>query len=370
MAPEGSGKHRILVVEDTPDQRAIIKLSLPAFEVVTAEHGLDGLMKLDRVQPDIIISDVMMPEMDGWEFIRNVRQRPGFENTPVIYVTALSSREDMKRGYETGADVYLTKPYDPVRLHKNIDVFIEKFRLPVRPKRFTLAEVDAEDQRMAQMPRVPPRVTVRPSAAEEELEAPLPQDEDPFRPKTAVPPKPRPPMPPAPARVAPPAPSAAAKPREAQPVRLLLVATEGALLGELRQAAAQTHCEVIAADTSSAAMNKTSLYHPDALLLHWQLPDSHAPVLAQLFSESKECRGRPVVVVSDKGLSRGERRQLDQLGVFDVLRRPIEAQALRDLADDLAQVLRSDLRRGRMTWEQVEQREQSLRRLSEPTWEG
>ena len=74
MASEDSGlQYRLLVVEDEADLRTIIKHSLKPMEVVTAVNGLDGLMKIDRVEPDFIISDVMMPEMDGWEFVTRVR---------------------------------------------------------------------------------------------------------------------------------------------------------------------------------------------------------------------------------------------------------------------------------------------------------
>jgi DNA-binding response OmpR family regulator len=338
VTPAADQLFRILAVEDEPDLRHILAVSLRPMEVVTAVNGLDGLMKLDRVEPDFIISDVMMPEMDGWEFVRRVRLRPGYGNTPVMYLTALTSRDDMKKGYETGCDVYLTKPYDPARLRKNLDVIVDQFSLQPKAKRFTIEQLHDEEQRLAEAPRVPSRATIRPEVAES-AEVPPPRPAPRPRP-AAVTPKPAPP----PAKL---------------PPRLLVITADEKLVAELRSGAPQSRCEIMAAEESPAAMDKTSRCQPDALLLHWQLPEHHAPVLAELISESPECKGRPLLIVSDKRLGGAERRQLDNLGVFDVLRRPIKARAMGELLDDIDAVSSQETRQMRIPWEEVERLEAS-----------
>jgi CheY-like chemotaxis protein len=358
---ETAPSYRVLVVEDTPDQREIIRVSLRPMEVVTAVNGLDGLMKLERVEPDFIISDVMMPEMDGWEFIRRVRQRPGYEKTPVIYLTALSSRDDMKRGYETGADVYLTKPYDPLRLKRNLEVFTDRFKMMPRPKHFTLAEVETEEKRLAEMPRVPARSTAQ---------TPRPDhDVDPF--KAEAPKAVAPPPAPAPPSPRPAAPSPAKAPPRALPPRILVVTADAKLVQELRACVPAGRGEILVADDSPTSMDKTSRYRPDAILLHWQLPERHGPALAELYSESPDCKGRPLVVVSDKRLGGAESRQLEFLGVFDTMRRPLEAKAVAELLADINQVTNMEARRRRLPWEEVERLEAGgAGHEGDPAWQG
>lgn len=355
--PAPAGAYRVLVVEDEADLRAIVKHTLAPMEVVTAVHGLDALMKLDRVEPDFIVTDIMMPEMDGWEFVRRVRQRPGYEKTPVIYLTALSSRDDMKKGYETGADVYLTKPYEPQRLKRNLEVFTSKMAMGPRRKRFTIEEVLAEDSRLAQVPRPAPR-TVRPPQPDLVIGPTAPPPDAVASAKaTVAPPSPRP---------APPV--AEGKPR----TRLLLVAADKTLVEELRAALPADRSEMAVAKDPPSAMDKISLYRPDAVFLHWQFRGHHGPVLAQLFSESPDCRRHPLIIVSDKRLSGAESRQIESFGAFDTLRRPLDPAALRDLLDDVDQVSDRAIRAKRLPWAEVERLEAggALDHEGEPGWEG
>ena len=82
------------------------------FTVLTAENGREGLDVLERRQPDLIISDVMMPIMDGYEFLREVRKNPAWLQIPFIFLTARGERQDIHRGRRSGAEEYITKPYD------------------------------------------------------------------------------------------------------------------------------------------------------------------------------------------------------------------------------------------------------------------
>lgn len=82
------------------------------FTVLTAENGREGLEVLERRQPDLIISDVMMPVMDGYKFLREVRKNPAWVQIPFIFLTARGERQDIHRGRRSGAEEYITKPYD------------------------------------------------------------------------------------------------------------------------------------------------------------------------------------------------------------------------------------------------------------------
>ncbi len=102
---------RILVVDDDPVLVEIIASSLKQgdFEVVVAANGEDGLKILSAVKPHLILLDIMMPSMDGWEFCSRVRK---VSTTPIIMLTALGSHSDIVRGLNVGADDYLVKPFN------------------------------------------------------------------------------------------------------------------------------------------------------------------------------------------------------------------------------------------------------------------
>lgn len=108
----------ILLIEDENEVREYLQNDLsPYYKVYVAENGVEGLAELKKHMPDIIISDVMMPEMDGIEFVNQVRQNPRYNQVRIIMLTAKIRDEEKIEGIEVGADAYITKPY-------NMDVLI------------------------------------------------------------------------------------------------------------------------------------------------------------------------------------------------------------------------------------------------------
>ena len=102
----------ILVVDDDPNSLDIVRTYLEArgYAVVTATDGKEALAKLDEVQPALVLLDVMMPGMDGWEVARVVKNHPGFRDTRVIMLTARSDFAYKQEGLRAGADDYIVKP--------------------------------------------------------------------------------------------------------------------------------------------------------------------------------------------------------------------------------------------------------------------
>jgi len=103
------------------DEQAIVRLlqanlESQGFEVVTARDGRECLGKVKASHPDMVVLDVMMPYVDGIEVLRYLRRHPETEHTPVIMLTSKSQDEDVLAGYRTGADFYLTKPFNPIEL--------------------------------------------------------------------------------------------------------------------------------------------------------------------------------------------------------------------------------------------------------------
>jgi DNA-binding response OmpR family regulator len=104
---------RILVVDDDAWILRMVTtvLGKRGYEIITAEDGEDALNVIQQKPPDLVITDVMMPRMDGWAFVKKLRTTRQFAFVPVIFLTALSSDEDRIRGFRLGADDYLPKPF-------------------------------------------------------------------------------------------------------------------------------------------------------------------------------------------------------------------------------------------------------------------
>lgn len=109
---------RILVVDDEPNIVRLIQVNLErqGYQVEIANNGQQALDKIRASRPDLLVSDVMMPEMDGFELLSNIRRDAALETLPVIMLTAKAQDRDVMEGYTRGADMYLTKPFNPIEL--------------------------------------------------------------------------------------------------------------------------------------------------------------------------------------------------------------------------------------------------------------
>jgi DNA-binding response OmpR family regulator len=103
---------RILLIEDTPDLLENITdvLRMEGFEVEPAKDGVEALEKLSKYTPDLIITDLLMPRMDGFAFIENVKKQDGLKNIPVLVFSAKATAENEAEGLKLGAVQYLKKP--------------------------------------------------------------------------------------------------------------------------------------------------------------------------------------------------------------------------------------------------------------------
>jgi len=120
-----SRTHRILVVDDVAQNRLLLGgiVKSIGYEVETASHGLEVLAKLPEI--DLVLLDVMMPGVDGFEVVRRIRAHPVFRDLPVIMVTALDSREDRVQSLEAGASDFIAKPVDRSQLRVRIGLQLQ-----------------------------------------------------------------------------------------------------------------------------------------------------------------------------------------------------------------------------------------------------
>jgi two-component system alkaline phosphatase synthesis response regulator PhoP/two-component system response regulator VicR len=109
---------KILAVDDERHIVRLVQVNLErqGYEVVTAFDGKEALEKVSSEQPDLIVLDVMMPYMDGFEVLQNLKRDPGTRDIPVIMLTAKAQDADVFRGWQSGVDCYLTKPFNPMEL--------------------------------------------------------------------------------------------------------------------------------------------------------------------------------------------------------------------------------------------------------------
>ena len=118
---------QILVVDDSKTVRNLVAFILKSegFKVTTAEDGLDGLEKLYSMQQiDLILSDVNMPRMDGFTFIRTVREQPAYRDVPIIVLSTEGQEKDIQTGMSLGANMYMVKPAQPDTMVRNIKMLL------------------------------------------------------------------------------------------------------------------------------------------------------------------------------------------------------------------------------------------------------
>jgi two-component system KDP operon response regulator KdpE len=132
----------ILVVDDEPRMVRFVQmnLELEGYQVSTAGDGMEAIDKVREGIPDLVILDIMMPEMDGYETLERIRQ---ISNVPVIMLTVKAEEEDKVRGLELGADDYVTKPFSPRELMSRVKAALRRADMPA-PLQKTLTVIDED----------------------------------------------------------------------------------------------------------------------------------------------------------------------------------------------------------------------------------
>lgn len=124
MKETSVGDHkRLLLIDDDPNLILLVKdyLEFRGYEVITAENGQEALDMLQKESPDMIICDVMMPQMDGYSLVEHVRKDPRTSWIPVLFLSAKGQSQDRVKGLNTGADVYMVKPFEPEELVAQVE---------------------------------------------------------------------------------------------------------------------------------------------------------------------------------------------------------------------------------------------------------
>lgn len=294
-------RYRILVVDDDEDLRRVLKLTLSnRYEVVEACDGLDALGKIDTYEPDFAIIDIMMPLMDGFQLCEAIRRHKSFKVMQVMFLSGHGTRENIKKGYAAGANLFMTKPVDPERLLRNVDFTIQHELPPLRNKKYTIDQLRQMETESGGAP------APNPAAGE-----------------TMPPRSPRPAPRPAPRKAD--APQPAPDPNRPNP-RLLIVDDDEEMLRMLHLALRDSY-EVTTAIDGMEAIQRTVDYEPDILLLDIMLPKMNGYQLLQSIRRNVNYKNLPVVVISAKSSQRDQDYAI-RLGANRFLAKPYRIDQL------------------------------------------
>jgi pilus assembly protein CpaE len=119
---------RILVVDDSPINLKLVSAALTpgGYEIITAQNGREALQRIEGIEPDLVILDVMMPDLNGYEVCRRLRQRANFGQLPIMMLTANDSLEERINGLEAGADDYMSKPFEVPELQARVKALLRR----------------------------------------------------------------------------------------------------------------------------------------------------------------------------------------------------------------------------------------------------
>lgn len=119
---------KILIVDDRPEVRELVEetLMIGDYQILKAENGETGVQLAFQEKPDLIIMDVMMPgELDGLEAVRKIKGDPETRHCVILMLTSKGKEDDIKKGYEAGADAYFTKPFSPLDLIQKVEEVLD-----------------------------------------------------------------------------------------------------------------------------------------------------------------------------------------------------------------------------------------------------
>jgi DNA-binding response OmpR family regulator len=125
-----ASRTRVLVIDDDPVILELLRINfeIEGFDVISASDGLEGLERAGTDHPDVILSDIMMPRLDGLQLLTRLKGNPATAHLPVVLLSAKAQRLEVDQGMALGADDYVTKPFDPLELLDRVNAALDKRR--------------------------------------------------------------------------------------------------------------------------------------------------------------------------------------------------------------------------------------------------
>ena len=307
-------KYRIIIIDDDDDARKMLSMALETrFEVIEACDGLEALSKLETHEPDFAIIDIMMPMMDGYQVCEAIRRHRKFNTMQVLFLSAFGSKENIKKSYAAGANLFLTKPVDPTRVLRNIEFTVQHEPPPLRNKRYTLEQLKAieeeETRKRARATEHPQPSEPTPPPPKEKIEEEAPEK--------------------VPEAIPDPAPIDEEANENVHPAlvdvgvglpRILAVDDDPEAL-QILDMALREEFEITTASDGIEAIERIVVYEPDLLLIDIMMPKMNGYQLLQSIRRNLYLRGLPVIVLSAKSTPK-DRDYAMRLGATDFLAKP------------------------------------------------
>jgi CheY-like chemotaxis protein len=311
-------RHRILIVDDDDDARHMLLIALRShYETVEAHDGLDALSRLEVLEPDLAIIDIMMPTMDGYQVCQAIRKHPKYSSIPVMFLSAYGSKDNAKKSYAVGGNLFMTKPVDPERVLKNIQFTVDHEKPPIRHKLYSVARLEAmrpeefealkrgTKERREAPPQPAPEPAEQARAAQSAPEA---------APQPAAKPRPARPMP-------------SAGPREGEGRPRVLVVDDDPETRLMVDLSLRDDYEVTKASNGIEAIERMVEFEPDLLLIDIMMPKMNGYQLLQSIRRNPMFGNTPVVVLSAKSARRDHEYAM-KLGATDCLAKPYHVNDL------------------------------------------
>jgi CheY-like chemotaxis protein len=333
------GKYRVMIIDDDEDARRVLNLALsPRYEVIEACDGLDALSMLESCEPDFAIIDIMMPLMDGYQVCEAIRRHPRFSQMQVMFLSAYGSKENVKRGYAAGANLFMTKPVDPERVLRNIDFTIQHDPPALRTKRYAYAELLRHNFKPQGAPAQPPPAAPQvPRAAAQATPPPRPVAFTP--PREAATTRPRP---------------AAAETAPAGKPRILVVDDDIDMLQMVSLSLRDTYVVTLATN-GLEAIERMVDYEPDLLLLDIMMPKMNGYQMLQSIRRNACWKSLPVVVISAKSTPK-DREYAARLGSTGFLAKPYHVDELLRLLEDICAAPAFRVRNKKLTYADIKEK--------------
>ena len=315
---------RIMIVDDEEDIRELIKASLESeFEVAEAYDGLDALDKLDLFQPDFIIMDVMMPLMNGLDTSITIRENPKYNDVPILFLSALSTKEDMNKAYRSGADLYLTKPVDPTHLISTIKSFLKKSSGTPRKKQYTIQEL-AEKKK-------PEKSAVKLGDEDSEFQIIASRQPQPKHKESPY------------------------KRRYFPTLPRVMVVDDEEDMVDFLYLSLKDGFEVVSASDGISAIKKAVEYQPDIFILDIMLPKMSGYQICQSLRRNRTYMNAPIIMISAKSSPRDKEYAM-RMGADDYLIKPFHAKHLVDLVYQVIHKRNITVREKKVSIEEIEEK--------------
>lgn len=329
-----SEKWRIMVVDDDDEIRHLLTTTLSTkYEVVEASNGLDALTKIDLVEPDLIIMDVKMPLMNGYQACEAIRRNPKYEKINVMFLSGMDDKDHIKKGYESGGYLYLTKPIEPMRLLKNVDLYFEENPPPHQKKLFTIEELRQKLETLSRETRE------KPVEAEISKASPIKPSKRPVKPEAIV------------------RKSLDSYPELERP-RVMVIDDDPDVVSLVRLSL-QGRAEVVWATDSAAAIEKIARYEPDLLLLDIMMPKFSGFQLLQVIRRNPIFKDMPIVIVSAKSSAK-DKEYATRIGADKYLTKPFSPQDLIDTLEHFTRIGKFKIRRKKLSYDTIIEMESKL----------